>query len=68
MVTPPRFVNISELARIRKVSTVSISKRVKRLVDRGELRTMEGPRGSKLVDLREFERVSGETVDGVRRA
>jgi hypothetical protein len=61
------LVNISELARIRGVSTVSISKRVKRLETRGELRTKEGPRGSKLVDFAEFERVSRETVDGVRQ-
>jgi DNA-binding MarR family transcriptional regulator len=64
--TPAGFVTISELARLRGVSIPAISKRVTRLEAASVLRTQPGPRGAKLVNVADFNRVAAQTVDAVR--
>ena len=60
------WATVSELARIRGVDKSAISRRVARLEEQGLLRPKSGPRGTKLINVPEFERVSSETVDGIR--
>jgi DNA-binding transcriptional ArsR family regulator len=60
------WVSVSELARERGVDKAAVSRRVKRLEAQGLLATQNGPGGSKLINLAEFDKVTGETIDLVR--
>ncbi len=60
------WVTISALARARGIDKSAISRRVARLEVAGALTTRAGERGTKLVNVAEFDRVAGETVDAVR--
>ncbi len=60
------FLTISTIARERGVDKAAVSRRVKRLEQQGLISTRRGPQGSKLVNLAEFDRVTGETLDLVR--
>lgn len=55
-------------ARLRSDDKAAISRRVSRLEDLGALTTRPGLRGTKLVNIAEFDRVAGETIDAVRAA
>jgi DNA-binding IscR family transcriptional regulator len=54
---------VTDLARARKISKQALSKRVLRLDGQGLLTTKLGPRGQKLVNVGEFDRVAEETLD-----
>jgi DNA-binding MarR family transcriptional regulator len=54
---------VTDLARARKVSKQALSKRVLRLEGQGLLTTKLGPRGQKLVNVGEFDRIAEETLD-----
>jgi DNA-binding MarR family transcriptional regulator len=54
---------VTDLARARKVSKQALSKRVLRLEGQGLLTTKLGPRGQKLVNVGDFDRVAEETLD-----
>jgi DNA-binding IscR family transcriptional regulator len=54
---------VTDLARARKISKQALSKRVLRLEGQGLLTTKLGPRGQKLVNVGEFDRVAEETLD-----
>ena len=56
---------ITELARLRGVDKAAISRRVSRLAAQGLLKLRRGPRGSKLVNVAEFERAVQITGDAV---
>ena len=62
------WLTVSALARARGVDKAAISRRVARLEAAGALTTRAGERGTKLINVAEFERVAGETVDAVREA
>jgi hypothetical protein len=64
--TPAGFASISELARLRNVAVSGLSKRISRLEAASVLRTQPGPRGAKLVNVADFNRVAAQTVDAVR--
>jgi DNA-binding MarR family transcriptional regulator len=57
---------ISELARAKGITKGPLSRRVTRLEECGLLTTRPGERGTKLVNVAEFDRVAGETKDAVR--
>src|SRR5262249_14212915 len=61
------WVSLTELAKIRGVSTSAIASRVKRLAKCG-LPVREGPRGSKLVRIRDFEAAIRRFGDAVQSA
>jgi DNA-binding IscR family transcriptional regulator len=54
---------VTDLAKAQKVSKQALSKRVLRLEGQGLLTTKLGPRGQKLVNVGEFDRVAEETLD-----
>jgi len=56
------WISLSELARRRGVTRQSISLSVKRLTRAGALKTRPGPRGTLLIDLREYEANTGLAV------
>jgi hypothetical protein len=58
--------SISELARLKGLDKAAISRRVTRLEAQGLLRPQRGARGTKLINVAEFDRVAAETTDGVR--
>ena len=62
----PGWATVSELARIRGVSKVAVSKRVARLEARGLLQTRRGPRGTKLISIAAFDQAAHDATDGVR--
>lgn len=62
------WLTVSALARRRGVDKAAISRRVARLEAAGALTTRAGERGTKLINVAEFDRVAGETVDAVREA
>ena len=62
------WVSVSELARLRGVDKAAISRRVARLEELGALSTRPGPRGSKLVNLTEFEEAIAKHGDAVNEA
>ena len=62
------WLTVSALARARGVDKAAISRRVARLEAAGALTTRAGERGTKLINVAEFDRVAGETVDAVRSA
>ena len=62
------WLTVSELARVRDVNKAAISRRVKRLKAAGALTTRPGPRGSKLVNVAEFNRAVEDLTDTVREA
>jgi len=61
------WLTVSELARQKGVDKAAISRRISRLAEQNLLTTRNGPRGSKLVNVAEFDKVTGETTDGVRQ-
>lgn len=65
--TPDLWVTVSNLARRLRVSKQSTSKRIERLESSGVLQTRSGPRGTKLVDLAQFDKAAGELTDAVRQ-
>lgn len=67
-VLPAVLVTISDLARREGVSKQAISKRVARFAAENKLTVHDGPRGSRLVSLAEFDRVVGQTADLGRTA
>jgi DNA-binding MarR family transcriptional regulator len=60
------WVNISELAKLRHRDKGVISRRVARLEAQGLLKTKAGDRGTKLVNVAEFDRATEEATDAVR--
>jgi DNA-binding IscR family transcriptional regulator len=60
------WLSISELAASRGVTKGPLSRRVARLEEQGLLRARPGARGSKLVNVAEFDRVTNEVTDIVR--
>lgn len=60
------WITVSELARQRGVDKAAVSRRVKRFEAQGLISTRSGPQGSKLINLAEFDRASGQVTDGVR--
>lgn len=58
---PAVLLSIADIARRKGVSKQAVSKRVKRLEELGTLRTYDGPKGSRLVSLAEYDRAIGET-------
>jgi hypothetical protein len=64
--SPAGFATISELGRLRGVDKAAISRRVARLEAQGLLQSQRGARGTKLVNIAEFDRVAGATTDAVR--
>lgn len=63
---PELWLSISELAASRGVTKGPLSRRVARLEEQGLLQARPGARGSKLVNVAEFDRVTNETTDIVR--
>jgi len=60
------WLSISALAHFKGVDKAAISRRVARLEGQGLLKTRQGKGGTKLVNLAEFDRACGETVDLIR--
>ena len=60
------WLTVSDLARQRGITKGPLSRRVARLEDQGLLTTRPGERGSKLINVAEFDKVTGETTDAVR--
>jgi DNA-binding MarR family transcriptional regulator len=56
--SPAGFATISELGRLRGVHKAAISRRVARLEAQGVLQSQRGDRGTKLVNIAEFDRVA----------
>jgi DNA invertase Pin-like site-specific DNA recombinase len=56
------WAKVTELARLRGVSTAAISRRVTRFETLGLLKTRPGNARSKLVNVAEFERIAGATT------
>ncbi len=63
---PDLWLSISELAASRGVTKGPLSRRVARLEEQGLLQARNGARGSKLVNVAEFDRVTNATTDIVR--
>jgi hypothetical protein len=63
--SPPEFLMITELAKLKGVDEAAISRRVGRLVAQGLLKVRRGPKGSKLVNVAEFDRVIEMAGDAV---
>lgn len=61
------WVTLSDLARRLRVSKQAAWKRVERLEKLGVLQTRSGPRGTKLVDLAQFDNAAGEITNSVRQ-
>jgi DNA-binding IscR family transcriptional regulator len=62
------WLTVSALARMRGVDKAAISRRVARLEAAGELSTRVGLRGTKLINVDEFNRAVERTVDAIREA
>ena len=60
------WLSLTQIAALKHTSKQAVSKRVKRLSETGLLSTRQGPSGSLLVNLAEYDRVVGETTDFVR--
>jgi DNA-binding IscR family transcriptional regulator len=60
------WLSISELAASRGITKGPLSRRVTRLKEQGLLQSRHGARGSKLVNVAEFDRVTNEATDIVR--
>ena len=60
------WMTISDLARARGVSKQAASKRVERFEAQKLIETRIGPRGTKLVNVAQFDRAAGEATDAVR--
>jgi DNA-binding IscR family transcriptional regulator len=63
---PDLWLSISELAVSRGVTKGPLSRRVARLEEQGLLQARPGSRGSKLINVAEFDRVTNATTDIVR--
>lgn len=64
---PGLWVTISDLAKRLRISKQSASKRVERLESSGVLQTRSGARGTKLVNLGQFDQTAGELTDAARQ-
>lgn len=62
------WLSISDIARERGKSRQAIAKRVDALVADGKLETRQGPNGTKLVNLAQFDRAVGETGDAFKES
>lgn len=60
------WVGLRELSRLKGVDVAVISRRVARFVDEGKLTHRPGPRGAKLINRAEYDRLVGETGDPVK--
>lgn len=60
---PSLWVTISDLARLKKVDKAWISRRVGKWEQDQQITTRPGPRGSKLVNRAEYDRLARETTD-----
>jgi DNA-binding MarR family transcriptional regulator len=63
---PGLWLTVTDLARRMGISKQAASKRVDRLETGGHVKTRPGPRGTKLVNLAEFDKAAGETTDAIR--
>lgn len=61
------WVSLAELARMRGVSKQAIAKRVARLEAQHAVTVRPGDRGSRLVNVAEFDKAAGDTTDAVRQ-
>lgn len=57
------WLTVSDLARQKGIDKAAISRRISRFEADGQLSTRAGARGSKLVNLAEYERVAGQHLD-----
>ena len=57
------WLSVSELARTRGLAKSGVSARVSRLVGKGVITTRTGVKGTKLINVAEFDRAIGETGD-----
>jgi DNA-binding MarR family transcriptional regulator len=64
--SPAGFATISQLGRLRGVDKAAISRRVARLEAQGLLKSQRGARGTKIVNIAEFDRAAGEATDAIR--
>jgi hypothetical protein len=60
------WVSVRELARIKGVDVAAISRKVAGFVEKSLLSTRPGPRGAKLVNRAEYDRLVGQTGDPVK--
>lgn len=60
------WISVSDLAKLKGVSKQAVAKRVDRFVAQGMLQPRPGPRGTKLINLAEFDRAAHEMTDLVR--
>lgn len=60
------WVSLRELARLKGVDVAAISRRVARFVEEEKLAPRPGPRGAKLINRAEYDRLVGETGDPVK--
>jgi DNA-binding MarR family transcriptional regulator len=63
---PGFWLSVSELAKLRGVSKQAVSRRAERLQAQGLLSRRDGPRGTVLINVAEFDRATGEATDIVR--
>jgi phage terminase Nu1 subunit (DNA packaging protein) len=61
------WLTVSELARQKGISKQAASKRIKALVAKSLIETRVGARGTKLVNLAQFDKVACDTTDGIRQ-
>ena len=62
------WLSVSEIARQKDKTRQAIAKRVDALVEAGKIETRQGPNGTKLVNLAQFDRAVGETGDAFKEA
>jgi hypothetical protein len=60
------WLSVSDIAREKNKSRQAIAKRVDTLIAEGKLESRPGPRGTKLVNLAQFDRAVGEIGDAVK--
>ena len=60
------WVSLRELARLKGVDVALISRRVALFVEEQKLATRPGPRGAKLINRAEYDRLVGETGDPIK--
>lgn len=60
------WLSITDLAKLRAVTKQAMAKRVSRFERDGLLVTQSGPRGARLVNVVEFDRVANEFTDGAK--
>lgn len=60
------WMTVSDIARRKGVSKQAIAKRVDRFASQGLIETRSGPRGAKLVNLAQYDKIAGEASDAIR--